>query len=275
MNLKYIILRIIRHFMPERIVRALLLRGWVIKPASETRNIKFAVDRYVEALASADLSIFAKRILVLGYGGRFDIANELLMRGAAHVVLADPFAPPDDRHNARLFGTSSYFQLSNDKLRPRPEFVTLITTDICKANIDLLDIVLSNSVFEHLVEVDRICGALAALTKPDGAHVHIIDLRDHYFRYPFEMLRFSPWVWRNLLNPSSNHNRLRLWDHRQIFSKHFGEVMIQVIERQAAQFEKAKKYIRPEFVRDSEDDAVTQVRVLATKARCSKLLPLN
>ena len=84
-----------------------------------------------------------------------------------------------------------------------------------------MDLVLSTSVYEHLDDVDGITQALAKLTAPDGAQLHFVDLRDHYFKYPFEMLKFSEAVWRNFLNPTSNLNRFRLPDYRRIFEKLF------------------------------------------------------
>ena len=87
--------------------------------------------------------------------------------------------------------------------------------------IEAVDMVLSSSVYEHLDDVEGITGALADLTRPDGLQIHYVDLRDHFFRYPLEMLRFSESTWRTWLNPSSNHNRYRLWNYRNAFEACF------------------------------------------------------
>ena len=271
LNLPYLIPRLARHFLPEKVVRALLLRGLVIRPGLETSNPFAAVQRYVDVLSERGLSLRGKRILVFGYGGRFDIGFGLLREGAAHVILCDKYAPPDETHNRQMFGVEeTYFYAEKQGLRPRPEWMTLIESDVRNpavvAAIEPVDIVLSSSVYEHLDDVEGVTGALARLTKPDGIQIHFVDLRDHFFRYPFEMLRFSERTWRNWLNPSSNHNRYRLWDYRRVFGSCFGQVEIEVLGRDEEAFRKLRPWIRPEFISGNPDeDAVTLIRVIASK----------
>ena len=68
---------------------------------------------------------------------------------------------------------------------------------------------------------DGITHALAGLTAAGGLNIHFVDLRDHFFRYPFEMLHYSEAAWRRWLNPTSNHNRYRVWDYRRVFEAAF------------------------------------------------------
>ena len=234
LNLPYLLPRLARHFLPEKLVRVLLLRNIIIRPGLETSNPFAAVRRYADVLSERGQSFRAKRVLVFGYGGRFDIGFGLLKEGAAHVILCDKYTSPDEAHNRQLFGTEEkYFHVEKQGLRPRPEYMTLLETDIrdeeTTAEIEPVDILLSSSVYEHLDDVEGITRALAKLTKPDGIHVHYVDLRDHFFKYPFEMLRFSETMWRKWLNPSSNHNRYRFWDYRRVFEAQFGQVEIEVL----------------------------------------------
>lgn len=271
LNLPYLLPRLTRHFLPEEFVRSLLLRNVIIRPGLETSNPFAAVQRYSEVLSASGLSFHGKRVLVFGYGGRFDIGFGLLKEGAAHVVLCDKYAPPDETHNRQMFGAEEkYFYAEKKGIRPRPEWMTLLESDIrdiqSTAGIEPVDIVLSSSVYEHLDDVEGITSALTRLTKPDGIHIHYVDLRDHYFRYPFEMLRFSEDTWRKWLNPSTNHNRYRLWDYRRVFESCFGDVEIEVLERQEETFRKLASHIRPEFISGNMDeDAVTLIRVIASK----------
>jgi hypothetical protein len=116
--------------------------------------------------------------------------------------------------------------------------------------------------------VEGITRALARLTRPDGLHIHFIDLRDHFFKYPFEMLRFSERTWRNWLNPSSNHNRYRLWDYRRAFEDCFEQVEIEVLAREEEAFRRVRSHIRPEFLSgDADQDPVTLIRLIASKPR--------
>jgi SAM-dependent methyltransferase len=271
LNLPYLLPRLARHFLPEKLVRALLLRNVIIRPGLETSHPFAAVQRYADVLAERGLSFSGKRVLVFGYGGRFDIGFGLLKEGAAHVMLCDKYAPPDETHNRQMFGAEEkYFHVEKQGLRPRREWMTLVETDIREIAMagegEPVDVVLSSSVYEHLDDVEGITRALAGLTKPDGIHIHFVDLRDHFFKYPFEMLRFTERTWRNWLNPSSNHNRYRLWDYRIAFEDCFGQVEIDVLARAEAAFRKLMPQIRPEFISGNlEEDAVTLIRVMASK----------
>jgi SAM-dependent methyltransferase len=271
LNLPYLIPRLIRHFLPEKLARTLLLRNIIIHPGLETDNPFAAVKRYVEVLAERGLSFQGKRVLVFGYGGRFDIGFGLLKQSAAHVILCDKYAPPDEAHNLRTFASEEkYFLMENKGLRPRPEWITLLEADIRDVNvtreIEPVDFVISSSVYEHVDDVEGITRALASLTKPNGLQIHYVDLRDHFFKYPFEMLRFSESTWRRWLNPSTNHNRYRLWEYRNAFQACFDQVEIKILTREEEAFRKLLPRIRPEFVSGRmEDDAVGVVLVIASK----------
>lgn len=271
LNLPYLLPRFVRHLLPEKIVRTLLLRGLIIRPGMETSNPSAAVKRYGDVLSARGLSFQGKCVLVFGYGGRFDVGFSLLKEGASHVILCDKYALPDEAHNLRLFGSEQqYFFVEKSGIRPRKEWMTLLQTDIrdvqAHAEIGPVDFVLSSSVYEHLGDVEGVTHALAHLTKPDGLQIHYVDLRDHFFKYPFEMLRFSEHTWRKWLNPSSNHNRYRLWDYRNAFEACFGNVEIEILTREEEVFRKLQPQIQPEFISgNTEEDAATTIRVVVSQ----------
>jgi len=270
LNLPYIIPRVLRHFLPEKLVRSLLLRSIIIRPGIETSNPFKAVERYVDVLKERGMSFQGKRVMVFGYGGRFDIGLGLLQAGAAHVILCDKFAPPDETHNQQHFSKeTNYFISSNGTLRPRPEHMTLLEADIREiqagTQIDPVDVILSSSVYEHLDDVAGITRALASLTRSNGIHIHYVDLRDHYFKYPFEMLRFSEKTWLTWFNPSTNHNRFRLWDYRKVFESSFASVEIEILAREPESFQRIKPHIRPEFLSiNTDENDISLIRVIAT-----------
>ena len=271
MNLPYLLPRLVRHFLPEKLVRALLLRNIIIQSGLETNTPAVAIQRYTEVLSKQGRSFQEKRVLIFGYGGRFDIGFGILKEGAAHVILCDKYAPPDEPHNRRMFAVEQkYFLMENKGLRPRSEWMTLLESDIrdiqTAGEMEPVDIVISSSVYEHLDDVEGITCALAALTRSDGIQIHYVDLRDHFFKYPFEMLRFSENTWRRWLNPSSNHNRYRLWDYRRVFTAWFEDVDIEVLSREEEAFRKVRPHLRPEFVSGKiEEDAVALIQVVASK----------
>lgn len=248
-----------------------MLRGWIIKPSLETSQPIEAVKRYESVLLEKGLSLHGKRVMDFGYGGRFDVALQLLKRGASHVILCDTYAPPDETYHRQKFTSlTEYFTLEGNRLQPRGEWMTLLEADVRQLHendtIEPLDIILSNSVYEHLDDVEGVTQALAALTQPDGINIHFVDLRDHFFKYPFEMFRFSEKTWRRLLNPSSNHNRYRLWDYRNVFETYFEQVEIRVLARDEDAFRRAAPFVRPEFVSgNAAENAVTLICVIASK----------
>jgi hypothetical protein len=80
------------------------------------------------------------------------------------------------------------------------------------------------------------------------------------------MLRFSENTWRKWLNPSSNHNRYRLWDYRRAFEACFGKVEIEVLARDQESFRKLQPYIKPKFISGNiEEDSATTVRIIASQ----------
>ncbi len=269
MNLRYLTLRTARHFMPEGMARFLLKHRWIIRPGLESSNPLAAVDQYMNALTRSGKSIKGQRVLVFGYGGRFAVGVELLKQGASHVVLCDHFVLLDRERNLELLPKyEKYLHLVNDEVMPRAEHITLLHGDIRDAKmqtqIPLVDLVLSTSVYEHLGDVEGITAALAKLTSPQGIHLHFVDLRDHYFKFPFEMLAYSETVWANFLNPTSNLNRYRFRSYEQTFKTYFGQVQINVLARQEDELKKMGNRIRPEFLTgDPAIDSVTLIELFA------------
>lgn len=265
MNLPYLLPRLIRHFLPGSFTRFLLRRGWIIRPGLETSAPGAAVERYMNTLQKQGATLSGKRVLVFGYGGNFAVGCELLRAGAAHVVLVDAYAPPDDRQNRGLLPEfDSYLRADGNRVLPRLEMMTLVQGDIRQASLSPVDIILSTSVYEHLADLGGITRALAHFTFPDGIHVHFIDLRDHFFKYPFEMLCYSERTWCLWLNPTSNLNRCRLPDYQQVFGENFTEVDLEILECDAVALQAARARIRPQYLTgDEQIDAVTQICVVA------------
>ena len=209
--------------------------------------------------------------MVFGYGGRFAVGVELLNQGAAHVILCDHIRSLDNERNMELLKNyGKYLIVEENFVKPRAGFITLLHGDVRKeiiqGSVKPVDVVLSTSVFEHLKDVPGITRALTGMTHPEGFHLHFIDLRDHYFKYPFEMLTFSNFVWKSLLNPTSNLNRMRLIDYRRCFKDHFDEVNINILDNDPAHFEKMRKQIRPEFISGDLDlDSALQIQLIARK----------
>ncbi|NPV76398.1 MAG: hypothetical protein HPY59_08475 [Anaerolineae bacterium] len=269
-GLSYLIPRFVRHILPDSAARFLLKRGWIIRPGLETRAPLEAAQRYEDSLAEMGRTIHGGRILILGYGGKFTLGCELLRRGASHVILAEKEAFFDHRSNLALLPEfEGYLKEENGRVIPNPQVLTLLHGDIRRfaatGEVQPVDYVFSNSVYEHLGDVEGITAALARLSNSEAIHLHFVDLRDHFFKYPFEMLCYSQEVWQRWLNPTSNHNRCRLHDYRRVFQQYFQRVEVIVLERDLPAFYLARPRIRPEFLTgDDEIDSVTLIKIIAS-----------
>jgi hypothetical protein len=265
MNLAYLIPRIIRHFMPEQLADWMKKRHFVIKAGIETMDPRVAVDHYLDYFAQAGIDFEKKSIMIFGYGGNVQIGCEFLRHGAGRVVLCERQGLPYPKLTLELARKHpDYFVVTTGDIQPHSDRLAIVHEDIRVSaqqhTIEPVDLVLSTSVYEHLEDVENITRALAALTAKNGKQVHFIDLRDHYFQYPFEMLTYSDTIWKNLLNPTSNLNRLRIPQYESIFHKYFSVIKIIITESNINAFQKTKSRIRGEFLSgDDEIDSATRI----------------
>lgn len=262
----YVALRLVRHYMPNWIAHRLLERNLIIRPGMETSAPAAAIRRFMDAIDDAREKVAGRRILIFGYGGRLEVALDLLRSGARHVVLVDPYVRPVPLPAARV-KDNPFLEISGSNAFPSAEWLTIVHAPLRQYLSDggaPVDMVLSNSVLEHVGNMAATVADLASATAPGGQHFHFVDLRDHFFKYPFEMLCYSEHAWRRFLNPGSNLNRLRIWDYEGLFSSHFPRVTTQVLQTDVPRFRAARARIRSEFLRGDEDrDATTHILLRA------------
>lgn len=250
--LDYLVLRLIRRHLPDRAIRALLGRGLIIRPGLETRAPQAASRRFLDALKTAGETVTGRRVMIFGYGGRFDVAMELLRAGAGHVLLVDPYASPPPA--------------STPSAEPGLTVVNAALDSYLSGRGEPVDLVFSNSVLEHVADVAGTVKDLARVTTSAGQHFHFIDLRDHFFKHPFEMLCYSERQWRRFLNPGSNLNRLRAGDYERLFSERFGQVKVETLYSDFPAFRAVRDRIRPEFLSGNDErDAATHILLRASR----------
>jgi hypothetical protein len=79
------------------------------------------------------------------------------------------------------------------------------------------------------------------------------------------MLRFSEMTWRTWLNPTTNHNRFRLWDYRRVFETYFENVDIEILTSEEQAFRALRPRIRSEFISGNmKEDAAATIRVIVS-----------
>lgn len=266
---EYLMLRLARRFAPESVVQFILNRRLGITPGTETADPARAARRYQETLAQSGRQMAGSNVFILGYGGYYGLAVELLHAGANHITVCDPFALEKSEANARLAEKSPrFFQPGGE---PDSRYITTVDQDVrryAERTASAFDLVLSWSVFEHLDDPPSIVAALSQLTAEEGFNIHFIDMRDHFFKYPFEMYCHTDVRWKRWLNPSSNLNRWRSWQYETAFKAYFNRVRIFNLESDLSAFRHVKDRIQAEFKSgEDEVDAVTRIQISASKPR--------
>ncbi len=266
-GIDYYILRIIRRIIPNFIVRFLLNNEIIIRPGLETSDPDSAAKKYIESMREIGVDIKNKRVLIFGYGGSFGVGAKLLDQGASHVILADKFAKPNNHLNNLVVNQHPQFFIESEgKKVPDPKVFTLWHDDIVDFPEELgnVDVVLSSSVFEHVSNPEELLISLSQLSSPGAAHIHYIDLRDHYFKYPFAMLTFSDDVWKRYLNPPSNLNRMRSWNYVNLFKSIYAETTLKVLDQNRTRFDQVKDFVQPQFLsNDDQDNSVCSILITA------------
>jgi hypothetical protein len=271
-HLGYIIPRMIRRYVPSPIVTMAKRLRLGIVPGLETRHPIAAADRYEAVLHANGRQWDGMCVLILGYGGFLGTGVELLDRGASHVILVDPFAQIDDRANQKLAEKyHPYLSVQGKNVIPKEDWITVVHDEISNHDFSPyppIDIFLSSSVLEHVSSLDPLISGLSKMTHSEGFHTHYVDLRDHYFKYPFEMYCFSEKTWNTLLDPPSHLNRLRIWDYEAYFSRYFHQVGVEIIEKDIFSFTRTKSRIRPNYLSGNDkQDCATKILITATYPR--------
>jgi SAM-dependent methyltransferase len=116
-----------------------------------------------------------------------------------------------------------------------------------------IDAVVSNSVLEHVAEPVRLFGTLHRILVNGGIMIHIVDYRDHFFKYPYHLLLFSKKTWRRWLDPGDLPG-WRYSDHLRMLGGCGFEVAPLGIERNIAEFDKIRPFISDDY--DRKDPAL-------------------
>ncbi len=206
-TLEYVVLRGIRRFLFSESSLHALGRFLPHYRVNTGLTDPFAIaEAYVADLGRQGVSVAGKRVLEIGSGAANGAGYALAAMGAAKVVCHEPYVAFDVGLDARHLGG----------LVPRFPKVKFSVVDRVKTLDSLapgsIDVVVSNSVLEHVADPPALFASLARLLAPGGVMLHRVDYRDHFFKYPYHFLLFSKRTWNWFLNPG-DLPRWRLDDH--------------------------------------------------------------
>jgi len=266
-DLFYFAMRVVRKFIFPKVPTHIQKYIPGLRANYGTRSGSGPVNLYNRHLNSVDPEwLSSKTILEIGIGATNGSCYEMAARGAEKCYAFEPFVPfVRSLDQPLLLHCSSEHDINIDKLRERV-FRLTSTSDLAAQSID---VVVSNSVLEHVTDLDSLNAELFRLLRPDGLMLHIVDYRDHFFRFPYHHLLWSRNVWHQFLDPG-DLPRWRIGDHIQCFERHGFSCRILKAEPISDEFAKIQSRIHPEFNRCSEQDLQTAYGVLLIKGRTFK-----
>ena len=260
-DLPYLLPRIIRRkCLPTTIPRA--LSAWLpgFRSNAGTLSCARVLSLYEQYLAPRLGAGWpqGRRLLEVGIGATNSSAYEASALGAASAVALEPYVPLDPAlDDAMLTECAQRHSLAEKAVAGKVRRITTLDAE-ADASIDL---VLSNSVLEHVTDMETLTWDLCRVLAPGGVMLHLVDYRDHFFRYPYHHLLWSEAVWNRWLNPG-DLPRWRIRDHVECFQRHGLQVEILRATALAAEFEKVRRRIHPHFTRYDESALSTAFGVL-------------
>ncbi len=190
------------------------------------------VDRYVELLKTHSADFFKLkdvRILEIGAGTTNTVGLLLAQKLGSKVDVCDPFVIFDQIANKKNI---THYGISDSAV----SLVKRIDKPVEKE----YDLIISNSVLEHVEDIDTFFKEMKQSLSANGKMLHIIDYQDHFFKYPYFFLMFSKKTWNTWLNPGDLY-RWRLDDHLEAALKSkltFDIIEINTLENQYKYIEK-------------------------------------
>lgn len=272
-NPYYLTARIIRKYIPETLAHKILSRRF-----DSVERLYSGVDNpstsqcYLKAIVNSNaINLFQQpeqlQILEAGSGIYNPISSPLLLSGIKKLFLLEPFigsAFDTDKFNTRLLE----FLLIADKDKLFPFTKTRSVQDCVLQQEHIvnlsqhfwedtkfedaeLDLILSASVFEHLRNPDAVIKESYRILKPGGFMINAVDMRDHFFKFPVEMLKYSDKAWKLLTTRRGGAgylNRLRIGDWLRLLTRHgFSNTIITNLSIDDKQLKKEANYFDAKF----------------------------
>jgi SAM-dependent methyltransferase len=286
----YVSGRLIRKILPNWVSQRLLSRRFL--PAERVYE---TTRLYLRALLEAGLierfqDGAGLTVLEAGTGVYNPATAPFVMTGLARLLLLEPFpggridfprfrrrfdallslAREDDSYPLPKDWEGKGILASGKSPEGIPPGVELLnrhweSTGLSPESVDYL---FSSSVLEHLREPEAVLKESRRILRKGGWMIHVVDLRDHFFRYPFEMLKYSERAWGFLTTASGGsgyQNRWRLTRWKEALERYGfatqGIVLLDLGERLARE----KPAFAPEFRTLPDDDLRVGCAILVSQ----------
>jgi SAM-dependent methyltransferase len=259
--LEYIVLRLARRFLfSDRLLRRVGRFVPYYRTNANEVDARPVVETYRRLLAASGTALPAHPVILeIGSGATNSVGYALAASDLAGA-------------GGRIFLFEPYVELDEDMDRAQraalPADVAARVRRIAslrEIEPGSVDLVLSHSVLEHVRDPEATLADIGRAMGPSGVMLHVVDYRDHFFKYPFHFLLFSRRSWDRWLDPG-DLPRWRLGDHlRQLSAAGF---RAQVLESRSLpeEFARVAARIHPDFDRADEAIAVTHAALLVSRA---------
>ena len=197
----------------------------------------------------------------LGSGRTNGTGYALAARGAARVFSVEPFATSNVSRDALLMqDIASRCRVAASSLSDRVCRVDSLAV-LEPASVDLI---VSNSVLEHVRKLDDILIQACRVSAPDGRMLHLVDYRDHFFKYPYHFLQFDRRTWERWLDPG-DLPRWRLGDHLRAFQRHGFKVRVLERQEDTVALSRVRDNLSSEFDASDADTRTTFAALLCIR----------
>jgi SAM-dependent methyltransferase len=212
-------------------IRRRRLQGLRTGQSHTGREVDKLVAEFDFLLDSAG-SIRGKTVVEIGPGDAIGLAPLFIAAGAARYVAIDRFL-------GDIWGTRAEALYAAIAQRRGPfapdwrERVSLLSHSIeqLPPMVPIADVIVSFDVVEHLADVPRAVGKMAAVLKPQGRMVHRVDYGPHGIWVstsdPLSFLKVPNWLWAAIGSNRGYPNRVR---HAQLVDA-LRQENLQVAER--------------------------------------------
>lgn len=215
-NLEYIFLRLVRRFIiPKWFLRHFTYLVPHYQASRGEHHPESIVESYASYCLQKTILLEQKKVLEIGIGSTNSTAYQMVARGAEACVGYEPLVPFHPKLDDKML---EMIARQNHQIPHELKARVGRVANLDEIEMRSIDVVFSNSVFEHVTYLDSLLHQLARILKEDGLMIHLIDYRDHFFKYPFHFLQFKESTWNKFLNPG-DLPRYRISDHIQAFKR--------------------------------------------------------
>ena len=253
----YFFCRFARRFLPlHALPRPLRLRSLGLQPNLGETNAASILAIYRQNMPDEpDAWLTGKDVLEIGVGRTNGSCYQMLAAGARSATAFEPFRPLDAERDFQQCSVLARRGFASNGPK------VLRVESLARLSSGAYDTVLSLAVLEHVTDMESLASELWRLLRPGGCMLHVVDYRDHFFRYPYNHLLWSQKTWSRWLDPG-DLPRWRVGDHVRIFGSSGFQIEVIKASSLDAEFAKIEKRIHPQFSERNDFDLRTAFAVL-------------